>query len=53
MRLSWGVAALDIALRSVAAYTSDKELDLPWPQRPLEWKDVNFLSTSDSHGELP
>lgn len=25
---------------------------LPVPTRPLEWGDVNFLSTSDTHGEL-
>lgn len=28
----------------------EEALDLPWPTRPLEWKDVNFLSTSDTHG---
>lgn len=26
--------------------------ELPVPTRPLEWGDVNFLSTSDTHGEL-
>lgn len=26
--------------------------ELPVPTRPLEWGDVNFISTSDTHGEL-
>jgi 2',3'-cyclic-nucleotide 2'-phosphodiesterase (5'-nucleotidase family) len=25
--------------------------ELPVPTRPLEWGDINFLSTSDTHGE--
>ena len=25
--------------------------ELPTPHRPLEWKDMNVLSISDSHGE--
>ncbi len=31
---------------------SDAKSSLPKPTRPLEWKDVNFLSTSDTHGEV-
>lgn len=27
-------------------------IKLPLPKRQLEWKDVNFLSISDTHGEL-
>ncbi|KAK4686880.1 hypothetical protein P7C73_g3242, partial [Tremellales sp. Uapishka_1] len=30
----------------------EHQLKLPVPQRPLEWNDVNFLSTSDTHGWL-
>jgi hypothetical protein len=26
-------------------------LELPKPTRPLEWKDMNVLSISDSHGQ--
>ena len=29
----------------------DVELELPRPTRKLEWKEINVLSISDSHGE--
>lgn len=40
----------------VAAESSAEALErappeLPIPTRPLEWGDVNFLHTSDTHGE--
>lgn len=31
---------------------SDSPPVLPVPTRPLPWNEVNFISTSDTHGEL-
>jgi hypothetical protein len=39
-----------LALVARAQQPHAQYFDLPWPTRPLEWKDVNFLSTSDTHG---
>lgn len=52
------LAALAALAGCVQAFTILRELEglrnppeLPVPTRPLEWGDVNFLSTSDTHGE--
>ncbi|WRT67957.1 uncharacterized protein IL334_004931 [Kwoniella shivajii] len=39
-------------LGSVIGISSTLAFELPEPTRQLEWKDVNFLSTSDVHGWL-
>ncbi|WVQ96496.1 hypothetical protein IAU59_003601 [Kwoniella sp. CBS 9459] len=49
MRATLGAALLATSLVAVVAQS---QLALPVPTRQLEWKDVNFLSTSDVHGWL-
>lgn len=41
------------AISLVAAQAADRAVSaqIPWPTRPLEWKDMNVISISDSHGE--
>jgi hypothetical protein len=39
----WAHTESDSALRPAPV--------IPVPTRPLQWGDVNFLSTSDTHGE--
>ncbi|KAL7422991.1 hypothetical protein Q5752_002289 [Cryptotrichosporon argae] len=44
-----------LLLAGLAAHVSASDLHksvLPVPKRQLEWRDVNFLSTSDTHGWL-
>ncbi|OCF37178.1 vacuolar protein [Kwoniella heveanensis BCC8398] len=42
-----------VLVAAAAAVTAaESQQALPVPTRPLEWKDVNFLSTSDVHGWL-
>ena len=41
-----------LTIVAIAQETPARPADLPWPSRPLEWKDVNFLSTSDTHGAV-
>lgn len=33
--------------------SDDSPPTLPVPTRVLPWNDVNFISTSDTHGKLP
>jgi 2',3'-cyclic-nucleotide 2'-phosphodiesterase (5'-nucleotidase family) len=39
----------------IAAATASTQWEdkLPLPSRDLEWGDVNFIHTTDIHGELP
>lgn len=42
-----------LLVEAVLASYPDKEKErlLPVPKRELEWGDVNFIATSDTHGE--
>ncbi|ORX37264.1 vacuolar protein [Kockovaella imperatae] len=54
MKTSWvhvALAAVSFGPQIIATATFNG-LELPWPTRDLEWKDVNVLSISDSHGWL-
>ncbi|WVQ83059.1 hypothetical protein IAT38_005197 [Cryptococcus sp. DSM 104549] len=42
------LSTLGLAITAASATA----IELPLPTRQLEWKDVNFLSTSDTHGWL-
>lgn len=46
------VLALGLLLRGADAYPAESisPRAIPIPTRPLEWKDVNFVTTSDIHG---
>lgn len=47
-------AVLGLAIPHVLAGDAETQgIQLPLPSRPLEWKEVNFISISDSHGQLP
>ena len=46
MRLSTAIAISSLFYVEIRGQAAD----LPWPTRELEWKDVNFLSVSDTHG---
>ncbi|CAD6582218.1 MAG: hypothetical protein TREMPRED_003238 [Tremellales sp. Tagirdzhanova-0007] len=50
MRTALVLSVLTIV--AIAQETPARPANLPWPSRPLEWKDVNFISTSDTHGWL-
>ena len=43
------ITVLSLAL-STSAKLETEGIKLPLPTRELEWKDVNFISISDSHG---
>ena len=49
MRLIDIITVLSLAL-SASCKLETEGIKLPLPTRDLEWKDVNFLSISDSHG---
>lgn len=46
------LAVLSLAIGVVDALPQTQAVHLPIPTRELEWKDVNFLSISDTHGKL-
>jgi len=52
MRVIDIITVLSLAL-STSAKLETEGIRLPLPTRELEWKDVNFISISDSHGTLP
>jgi hypothetical protein len=52
MRVIDIITVLSLAL-STSAELETEGIKLPLPTRELEWKDVNFISISDSHGTLP
>ena len=52
MRVIDILAVLSLALTRVSARPETRSVHLPSPTRELEWKDVNFISISDTHGEL-
>jgi hypothetical protein len=41
---------LGLAATYATCQLESKGIKLPLPDRELEWKDVNFISISDSHG---
>jgi hypothetical protein len=45
------LTVLGLAISHTTAQISTEGIKLPLPTRELEWKDVNFISISDSHGE--
>jgi hypothetical protein len=47
------IAVLGLAITSSQSQITTQGIKLPIPTRGLEWKDVNFISISDSHGESP
>jgi hypothetical protein len=49
MRVIDIITVLSLAL-STSAKLETEGIKLPLPTRELEWKDVNFISISDSHG---
>jgi hypothetical protein len=52
MRVVDIITVLSLAL-STSAKLETEGIRLPLPTRELEWKDVNIISISDSHGTLP
>lgn len=44
------LTVLGLAVSQATAQLSASGIKLPLPTRELEWKDVNFISISDSHG---
>ena len=50
MKAAFVSSVLGIVVQAQDSFSGP--IDLPWPTRPLEWKDINFLSTSDTHGWL-
>lgn len=46
------ISVLALATVNVLGSSEIQGISLPSPTRELEWKDVNFLSISDTHGEL-
>jgi hypothetical protein len=46
------LAVLALAFQATAQIETEG-IKLPLPTRGLEWKDVNFISISDSHGKSP
>lgn len=47
------LSALFFASIAAARASTQWEDKLPLPTRDLEWGDVNFIHTTDIHGELP
>jgi len=45
------LSVISLTLSSAYAKLETEGIKLPLPTRELEWKDVNFLSISDSHGQ--
>lgn len=52
MRSADILAVLILAISNVVGRLETQGAHLPIPKRELEWKDVNFISISDTHGEL-
>ena len=46
------LALLSAVATISSAQTTFNGIELPWPTRELEWKAINVLSISDSHGQL-
>ena len=44
------LTVLGLTVSRATAQFSTSGIKLPLPTRELEWKDVNFISISDSHG---
>jgi hypothetical protein len=49
MRVIDIITVLSLSLSTLAKLETEG-IKLPLPTRELEWKDVNFISISDSHG---
>jgi len=47
MRMLFLLSVLGVVLNRVETHA----FELPKPTRPLEWKDINVISISDSHGK--
>ena len=52
MRIIDLIAVISLTVSRAATIPETLGLHLPIPTRELEWNDVNFLSISDTHGEL-
>lgn len=53
MRVIDVIAVISLTVATAATLPETQGVHLPTPTRELEWKEVNFLSISDTHGELP
>ncbi|KAK1925880.1 putative vacuolar protein [Papiliotrema laurentii] len=52
MYLTLVLSALSLVLARSSRDHRQLPTHIPLPTRPLEWKDLNFISTSDTHGWL-
>jgi hypothetical protein len=50
MRSTDALLVLGLVTSYAAGQMDTSGIKLPQPTRELEWKDVNFISISDSHG---
>jgi len=50
MRSTDALLVLGLVTSYAAGQLDTSGIKLPQPTRELEWKDVNFISISDSHG---